>query len=999
MDSKSTNNFKMNNMHQSAIHCVLLFSGFVLLAHADVCCADDFFRERVVPVLQRRCLSCHNDVQRKGEFSLQSAESAFDDGYLEPGDAAASHLVDVITPTNGKAEMPKNSDPLKTEEISAIRKWIDSGAKWPSDFKLQEPVIADFDWWSYQPIKSPSVPKINDPWVRTPIDSFVLKTLNQKGLSHAAEADRRTLIRRVTFDLTGLPPTIEEVDAFQNDSDPHAYEKLVDRLLESKHYGERWARHWLDIVKYADTCGYDKDKLRPNAWPYRDYVIRSFNEDKPYARFVQEQIAGDVLFPGEPDGILGLGFIAAGPWDFIGHVEVPESKIDGKVARNLDRDDMVSNTINTFCSMTIQCARCHNHKFDPLTQENYYGLQAIFAAVDRAERPYDLDPKVEKRRRELDSQLKQFNAKLSTLEKTIADAGGPRLLELNQQIKELKPRLKTEKEPQFGYHSAITSGSTTEKWVVVDLGRIVGVSSIVLRACHDDYAGIGSGFGFPIRFKVEISTDGQDWKIVRDQTMEDVPNPGLTAVELDNINLNARHVRVTATKLSERSSDYIFALAELQVFDTNRDNVAHGAKVAALDSIEAPVRWTKKNLTDGLWAKAGDPTLAQQLVQVVKERAEILAKIETPERLKEKDSIQKSITKAQGDLKSLPQGRMVYAAATQFKTQGNFKPTQGTLRPIQVLHRGNVQQPDHPATAGMLPLSRSGDWRIEGETTESQRRAELATWLTDRDHPLVWRSIVNRIWQYHFGQGIVATPNDFGRMGAKPTHPELLDWLAVQFRDGDQSMKQLHRLIVTSGVYRQSSQDNEANSGIDGSNQYLWRMKRRRLEAEEIRDSILTVSGAMNYQMGGPGYYLFELERVEHSPHYEYHKFDPSDEASHRRSIYRFIVRSQPDPWMTTLDCADSSQSTPKRNETLTSLQALSMLNSKFNLLMAERFATQLELESDNLEAQVEKAMLLTTQRKPTELERKQFVAYAQKHGLPNLCRVMFNLSEFVYLD
>ncbi len=978
---------------------IMFLVGCIVTGHSRKCQAEDFFRERVVPVLQRRCLSCHNDVQRKGGFSLQSKESAFDNGYFEPGDAAASYLVDVITPTNGKAEMPKNSDPLTSEEIAAIRKWIDSGAKWPSDFKLEEPVISDFDWWSYQPIKRPSVPNLNDPWVRTPIDSFVLKTLNQKGLTHAAEADRRTLIRRVTFDLTGLPPTIEEVNAFQNDSDPNAYEKLVDRLLESKHYGERWARHWLDVVKYADTCGYDKDKLRPNAWPYRDYVIRSFNEDKPYSRFVQEQIAGDVLFPGNPDGILGLGFIAAGPWDFIGHVEVPETKIDGKVARNLDRDDMVSNTINTFCSMTIQCARCHNHKFDPLTQEHYYGLQAIFAAVDRAERPYDLDPEVEQRRQDLDSGLKQLNAKLSTLEKTITDAGGPRLLELNQQIKELKPQLKTEKAPQFGYHSAIAAKPETEKWVEIDLGRVAEVSSIVLRACHDDYAGIGSGFGFPVRFKIEVSTDEDDWKIVRDETTENFPNLGLTAVELDNIKFNARRIRVTATKLVERSGDYIFALAELQVFDANQENVALGAKVTALDSIEAPVRWGRTNLTDGLWAKAGDPKLVEKLALVTKERKEILAKIETPEKLKQKKSLRKSITRAQSELKALPQGRMVYAAATNFKNQGNFKSTQGKLRPIQVLHRGNVQQPDHPATAGMLPLNDSGDWKIDGETTESQRRAALAKWLTDRDHPLVWRSIVNRIWQYHFRQGIVATPNDFGRMGTKPTHPELLDWLAVQFRDGDQSMKHLHKLIVTSSVYRQSSQHNDANSAIDGSNQYLWKMNRRRLEAEEIRDSILSVSGAMNPEMGGPGYYLFELERAEHSPHYEYHKFDPSDEVSHRRSIYRFIVRSQPDPWMTTLDCADSSQSTPKRNETLTSLQALSMLNSKFNLVMAQRFAARLEEEKDGIDAQVERAIQLTIQREPTESERKQFVAYAQKHGLPNLCRFMLNLSEFVYLD
>ncbi len=241
----------------------------------------------------------------------------------------------------------------------------------------------------------------------------------------------------MTYDLIGLPPTPDEMDAFEKDNDPRAYDKVVDRLLGSKHYGERWARHWLDVVKYADTCGYDEDKLRPNSWPYRDYVIRSFNDDKPYAQFVQEQIAGDVLFPGQPDGILGLGFIAAGPWDFIGHAEVPELKIDGKIARNLDRDDMVSNTLNSFCSVTIQCERCHNHKFDPITQANYYALQAVFAAVDRADRIYDRDPEIDQRHDQLELKLQSLQADLQAIAREIANEGGESLQKLNDQVTKL----------------------------------------------------------------------------------------------------------------------------------------------------------------------------------------------------------------------------------------------------------------------------------------------------------------------------------------------------------------------------------------------------------------------------------------------------------------------------------------------------------------------------------------------------------------------------------
>ena len=275
----------------------------------------------------------------------------------------------------------------------------------------------------------------------------------------------------------------------------------------------------------------------------------------------------------------------------------------------------------------------------------------------------------------------------------------------------------------------------------------------------------------------------------------------------------------------------------------------------------------------------------------------------------------------------------------------------------------------------------------------------LAKWITREDHPLTWRSLVNRIWQYHFGRAIVDSPNDFGRMGQQPSHPELLDWLALDFLKSGQSIKSLHRLIVTSSVYRQSSDSNPAAETTDGDNKYLWRMNRRRLEAEEIRDSLLAVSGRLNPEMGGPGFYLFELEKPEHSPHYEYNKFDPEDVRSHRRSVYRFIVRSQPDPFMTTLDCADSSQSTPRRHETLTALQALSLLNNRFNVSMARHFATRLSQETTLSEEQIHRAFLLVTGRDPNEEEIARMKAFAAEHGMAALCRLLFNLSEFVFVD
>ena len=974
--------------------------------------SDDLFRDKVAPLLERRCLSCHNENDRKGEFSLQTQQHLRDSGYVEPGKPDDSQLLSVVVPESAcvPPAMPKDGDPLTDEEVAVLRQWISDGAKWPDAFSLTEPVVDNFDWWSLRPITPITPPVFDDDaarqWLRTPIDAFALSKLREHALQPSPEADRSTLIRRVTFDLIGLPPAPEDIDAFINDSSPDAFERIVDRLLASPHYGERWARHWLDVVRYADTCGYDKDKLRPNAWPYRDYIIRSFNDDKPYMRFVQEQIAGDVLFPGEPDGILGLGFIAAGPWDFIGHVEVSESKIDGMVARNLDRDDMVTGALNTFCSATIQCARCHNHKFDPFTQQHYYSLQSVFAAVDRAERPYDTDPATETLRHELIVQKTTSQQELTKLEAAIRAEGGDRLAMLEAQIDKLRPMAEpAAKRPEFGYHSQIAASADTEKWVEVDLGRDVELSSVILHPCHDDFAGIGAGFGFPVRYRIEGSTAarraaGESPVIVHDATATDASNPGIAPVMIP-CSVTARYLRIVATKLATRQNDFMLAIAELDVRTSDGTNVAASAPVTALDSIEAPERWRKTNLTDGIWSAAADSDAVRTLADVQQARDSLLETLNSAERRTQRAKLTEQLATLEKELGALPAGRMVYTAATHFAPQGNFRPTEGKPRPVKVLHRGNETQPRDEVQPGTIPLHADDAWQFQlpVDHTEADRRAALARWITRPDHPLTWRSIVNRVWQYHFGRAIVDSPNDFGRMGQLPSHPELLDWLAAEFRDNGQSFRKLHRLIVTSAVYRQSSTSNPAAEAVDADNRFLWRMNRRRLEAEEIRDSMLAVSGQLNAEMGGPGFYLFELEKPEHSPHNEYNKFDPEDVRSHRRSVYRFIVRSQPDPFMTTLDCADSSQSTPRRHETQTALQALSLLNNRFTLSMAQHFATRLEMDAESTDARIDEAFRLLTGRTPSHEERLQTVAYVEQHGLPALCRLLFNLSEFVFVD
>jgi hypothetical protein len=854
-------------------------------------------------------------------------------------------------------------------------------------------------------LEAPVVPP-KDSWTRNGIDRFVLKELAQRKLEPSEQAPPLALVRRLTYDLTGLPPTPDEIGAFLSqyakDAD-QAYEQLVDRLLASPRYGERFARHWLDVAKYADTCGYDKDKLRPNAWPYRDYVIRSFNEDKPYGQFVKEQVAGDALFPDQPDGILGLGFLAAGPWDHIGHSEVPESKIDGKVARNLDRDDMVSNVFNTFCAVTIQCARCHEHKGDPIGQEHYYSLQSIFAAVDKADREFGVSPEKERQKTALQASIKTLGEKISKAEAALKGKGGDRLSKLDKEISKLqKGGGQVSKGPEHGYHSAIVKTSEVSKWVQVDLGDKLELRKVVLHASHDNHNGIGAGFGFPVRFKV-IASNREDFsrsQVLVDRSKEDFANPGLLPVELA-VRSSARFLRIEATRLAKRSNDYIFALDELRVLDEVGLNLAERKKVSALDSIEAPNRWTKANLTDGKWAKSKSPASDGKLAELRKERQ---AFVESLRSSAERESMEKSreeLKNAEKKLAGLPKGKMVYAAATHFKPLGNFKPTNGKPRMIRVLHRGEVTHLGDEVKPGTFPLFGDDPWEFDLPEVhdESARRAALAEWIVREDHPLTWRTIANRVWQWHFGEPIVGSPNDFGPLGQEPTHPELLDWLALSFRDSGGSFKKLHKLIVMSATYRQSSLGNVAKAKVDSSNQFLWRMNRRKLSAEEIRDSVLAVSGKLNLEMGGPGYYLFALEKTAHSPHYEYHKFNPEDAKSHRRSVYRFIVRSQPNPFMTTLDCADSSQSTPKRNETLTALQALSLLNNKFSLAMARHFASRLEKEAEDLPSQVRLGHKLVTGRYPKADEQELLVSYGGKHGLQNLCRALYNLSEFSYVD
>ncbi|MBL58201.1 MAG: hypothetical protein CMO75_00885 [Verrucomicrobiales bacterium] len=867
-----------------------------------------------------------------------------------------------------------------------------------------------FAIWSLQPIIKQSPPALEQAdrnWVRNPIDHFIAAKLSEKQLTHSPEADPRKLIRRLYFDLLGLPPTPDEVSEFVTDTDPMAYERLVDSLLGSPLYGERWARHWLDVIHYGDTHGYDKDKLRPNAWPYRDYVIRAFNSDKPYGRFVQEQVAGDVLFPVTRDGIEGPGFISAGPWDFIGHAEVPETKLDGRIARNIDRDDMVKNTMNTFVSTTVQCARCHDHKFDAVNMTDYYRIQAVFAALDRADREYYPNPEMAKKHATLKKQITTHKAVLKKINSEIQSKGGTKLAELTQQLDKLRKKATTKPRPEFGYHSQIVDKPYITKWVQIDLEEPMEIDRITLIGASDSYNNIGDGFGFPLRYKIEASNNSKfagDSLLITDHTDVDQDNPGIAPQHFKIDGAKYRYIRLTAIKLAKRSNDYILAIGEMQVCDASGTNLAKGKSVTALDSIEAPVRWRRSNLVDGLYnGQANDPETAKLLTDTETAHTKLIDSIVKGDIAEKRRQTRAALTKAEALMKAMPKPQRVYVGKVH-TGGGAFRGTGhdgGKPRAIHVLHRGDMSQPRNEVDPGTLRLTKgdTGTFNLTEEHKESDRRVALARWLTKTEHPLTWRSIVNRIWQYHFGTGIVSTPNDFGQMGGKPSHPELLDWLAAEFLDNGQSIKQLHRIILTSATYRQSSKANAAHEKIDSQNRYLWRMNRRQLEAEALRDSILLLSGKMNFKMYGPGFRDFVLEHPEHSPHYEYHKHNPEDVSIHRRSVYRFLVRSQQQPFMTTLNCADPSQQVARRDEAITALQSLAMLNNKLMVAMAQHFANELEQRQTDTQSTVSEAFFRTLGRAPSEKEASDLATYAQQHGLANTCRLLFNLNEFSFVD
>lgn len=1007
--------------------CLASLCGSVIAADQPV-----DFRTQIAPIFQQHCVRCHSPEIRRGDVSLATSNDLKSNAYVIAGDPAGSHLIDLVTATDGTPPaMPKEGKPLSESEVHLLRRWVRQGAKWPDSVVVKAKAKADASWWAYQPLNTS---KTNN----TTIDELIGAKLAEHHLKPNPQADRRTLIRRLSFDLHGLPPTPEAVAGFVNDADPQAYDKLVDRMLESPHYGERYARHWLDIAHYADTHGFERDKRRDNAWRYRDYVIRSLNEDKPYNRFLQEQIAGDVLWPEDEQAVIATGFLAAGPWDFVGQVETKSPELR-RSARSLDLDDMATQVMTATMAMTINCARCHDHKLDPISQREYYQLQAVFAGVQREDRVVSdaALQQYEAQKQKLIARRNRLHFEKGRLEGeglNLADiVGGGNGLGTGVYRHAIDPRNAKVQTRDFGnLGNVVTNRFAPSSFDFVD-GVFIpdgdnGNAEIPVSSTGVTISGLPTTSGMawdmirngPVASQHSPELDGIDFTKGGHQLLGLHANAGIT------FDLAAMRAQLAAAT-SESSVDaerqitlrftaklgYFGAVgsnfADAWVFVDGRQ-VAEFRKLRRADGLQeidvqlpATARFLTLVSTDGGNGYSmdqigfGDPRVKPVEPPALTEQARA--------RLAE---LAADLEKIERELETLGSPPRFYGVVPE-----------ASVPEVKLLTRGN---PETPHGAPLTPAAFSALAMLDPElgtlqSGEGERRAALAHWITHPDNPLVRRVIVNRLWQWHFGTGLVDTPSDFGYGGGRPSHPELLDWLADELAKRNWSLKAMHRLIVTSETYKQSSRsrirvdanrpgDEKREAGdaglpramaIDADNRLLWRQNPRRLEAESIRDSVLFVSGKLNPQRGGPGFEDFTYQDA-YAPIYTYVTAD--EPALWRRSIYRYIVRTTPDRFLTTLDCPDPANLTPKRLTTTTPLQSLALYNNEFMLRQAGYFAERLASEAgDDTNAQVRRAFAIAFAREPSAEEERLANDFVNEQGLFALCRSLFNSNEFLYVD
>jgi hypothetical protein len=1022
---------------RSAIIRFLALWPAVLVALASTDARGVDFDADVAPLLARRCLDCHGHTENKGGLDLSSEKTARAGGDSGEVIVAGKPAESLLWMRISQHEMPPKK-PLPPAEQQILKDWIASGARWGTDpidpFRYSNDTRAGYDWWSLQPLQRPAPPRVaNEALVRNPIDRFILAGLEARQLSPAPTADKRVLIRRLSFDLLGLPPEPSDVDEFLADESPRAYEHLVERFLQSPHYGERWGRHWLDIVRFGESQGFERDKFRPNAWPYRDWVISSLNDDISYDEFVRMQIAGDVIHPENPQGTIATGFLVAAPWDEVGQTQ--QSAAMKAVVRQDELEDLLATTGQTFLGLTVNCARCHDHKFDPVSQSEYYRVAAAFAGSRHGERDSLAgvpDPKLVARRDELAQREQRLLGDIAAIDgparqQIIASRATSR-----SPIVELPPPFARWEFDGDLRDSVGSLHGTRHGNAHIEGGRLVldGKDSFVETPAIPVEIG-------PKTLEVWMTLANLDQHgggamtiqtmsgAIFDSVVFGERNPGqwmagsngfsrwqsfLAPVETEAIREPVKIVLVfdsdrsiTAYRNGHRYG-MAYTAASMAVFEPGKSQILFGLRHSPpggdrylAGAIDRAALYTQALSPDQVAALAG---VASDVVSD-EQIAGALSRVQ----LARRRELQFSLSRIQME-KRLISGVRTYAVAPS-APEATF-----------VLARGNPGQKQEEVGPGAFRAvsGMSADLGVPADSSDAVRRRRIAEWITDIHNPLTPRVIVNRLWHYHFGAGIVDTPNDFGFNGGRPSHPELLNWLAselvhptVEGLDSSAapvspaapnsakpwSLKHIHRLIVNSAAYRQASTANLEAKKVDAGNRLVWRHSPQRLEAESLRDAILFVAGELNRQMGGPGYQDFRTFNFN-SQFYE--PIDPIGHEFNRRTVYRTWIRSGRNEFLDVFDCPDPSTAAPRRAVTTTPLQALALLNNSFTMRMAEFFAARVEREAE-ADTRVGLVYRLAFNRSPNPDEFAAARQHAERHGLAALCRVIFNSNEFLYID
>lgn len=989
------------------------------------------FESAFASVAVRSCVSCHNASDPKGGLDLTRPEGLAKGGDSGPVLAVGKPEESLLFRRVRDGEMPPGKGKrLAPAEVAAMGTWIKNGAVWTlgrvlSPFELTTDHRAGYDWWSLRPVTLPHVPPLPTGWGRGPIDAFVGAQLRAKGLRPAPEADRVTYIRRATYDLLGLPPTPTEIDAFVADRSPQAYEKLIDRLLASPHYGERWGRHWLDVARFGESDGYEQDRLRDHAWQYRDYVIRAFNEDKPYPQFIREQLAGDVLPTVTRDSITATGFLVAGPWDEIQNVAA--SKLERTRAHEEQLEELVGTVSQAFLGLTVNCARCHDHKFDPIPQTDYYRLKAVFDGVEHGNRSL-LTPAEQKAH---DAEIAPLQARVQDLTSALAALqpakGGDPVLD--------RIDASTLVEGRFGKALDARQG------VVATRGRTEFFRAPLTVEC---WARVDSRAGFNILVANNPKESSEHWELYTYAGSGEfsVYMPGFEPAEVKS------GVPIADGRWHSVAMVFDGARVKLHVDGklARETPVIRRASGGALGLLYIGAYPPHKIPCDGVVDEVRISRVAREINGIptapLPEDGDTLAlwrldEGKNPAGAASPEAQKQQIEALQAQLKAAQAELAAHAAPMAYC---------GTRRqpePTVLYLRGDVKKPGPQVTPGGLSTVRtvSADFGLAATAPEGERRLKFADWLAQPENPLTTRVLVNRVWQYHFGQGLVDTPSDFGFNGSRPSHPELLDWLAGRFagqglRDrvlgvgGNQgsgsnstaqhantsklrspgsvapipyplspkpwSVKDLHREIMLSAAYRQSSRYDAKAAAVDADNRLLWHFAPRRLEAETVRDAMLAVSGELNPQVGGPSFRPFTVTIFNTS---FYHLFDSGEPEYNRRTLYRMGIQTGKSPFLDALDCPAPSLTIPRRRTTTTALQALALMNDSFVQRQARKLAERLPRAAGATpEAQVALAYRLAFGRPPTAEEQRDTARLVREQGLETACWALLNASEFLYV-